>query len=311
MDENYAGICGITETELLKNFQPEIQALAEHLEMTTQEAINEMKKRYDGYRFAKKSEDVYNPFSLLLTFMKRDFGNYWFETGTPSMLVKIVKEENLNPRDFDKDIAISATDIEDYRHGETSIVPLLYQSGYLTIKSYNKMYNEYNLGFPNEEVKYGFLKALLPQYTPQYNKGGFTASRFVKSLRASKTEEFMEQLQAYYASIPYDVVKKEFKREQFYQFVFYQLFTLMGQFVETEVKSSKGRADAIVKTETTIYVFEFKMDDRSTAEAALAQIDQRDYPIQYTADHRPTVKIGVEFSVEDGGIKRWLVAENN
>jgi hypothetical protein len=309
MDNKYAEICGISETELVHYFKPEIDALAKATGQTRNEALAEIKKRYDGYHFAKVSADMYNPFSVLNTFDKLDFGSYWYETGTPTMLAKQVKNERLDLRDFDEDIAISESEIKDFRPGETSVIPLLFQSGYLTIKSYDPGYNVYNLGFPNEEVKYGFLKNLLPTYAPARVStiNSFFAGKFVRDLRENNVEGFMTQLTAFYASIPYDAVKKEDKTEQHYQFVFYLLFKLMGQFVDIEVKSGKGRADAVVKTGNAIYVFEFKMDANATAEEALAQINDKGYLIPYAADTRQLVKIGVEFSVEQNGIKRWLM----
>ena len=309
LDEQYAGICGISETELLNYFEPEIQVLAEKRRMSFDAAFAEMKKRYDGYRFAKEGEDMYNPFSVLNVFNSNDFGYYWFKTGTPTFLVKMLKNSNFDIRKLNNDVTIAVESIDDYRFDETSLEPLLYQSGYLTIKSYDEKYDEFILGFPNEEVKYGFLKELLPVFAPQVklNKT-FSASRFIKALDKGEVEEFMILLKAFYASISYDAIKQEHRDEQFYQHVFYLLFTLMGQYVETEVKSANGRADAVVKTDDSIYVFEFKIDERSTAEAALAQIDEKGYLIPYSADGRRLVKIGVEFSQEDKGIKRWLVA---
>jgi hypothetical protein len=168
------------------------------------------------------------------------------------------------------------------------------------------------LGFPNEEVEYGFLKELLPAFAPQVIKDdSFSTSRFTKALAKGDVEQFMDILTAFYASIPYDAVKQEHRDEQYYQHLFYLLFTLMGQFVETEVKSAKGRADAVVKTTDSIYVFEFKMDENSTAEDALAQIDAQGYLVPYSADHhRRLIKIGVEFSKEEKGIKRWLMKQD-
>ena len=308
-DKRFAGICGITQTELETYFKPELNALAKETHQTCDEALAEMRKRYDGYHFAPESENVYNPFSILITLSKRTFGSYWFETGTPSMLARQVRNENLNPRDFEGDIAISAEDVKDYRPGETSIIPLLFQSGYLTIKDYDADFDVYSLGFPNQEVKYGFMKNLLPAYAPAdiSTLTSFFAGKFSRSLRDGDVNGFMEQITAFYASIPYDAIPKTHKSEQHYQFIFYLLFALMGQFIETEVKSSKGRSDAIVRTKNAVYIFEFKMDDKATAEDAIAQIENKGYAIPYTADHRPIVKIGVEFSLNEGGIRRYLI----
>jgi hypothetical protein len=307
LDENFAGICGISEKELLHDFQLEIQALADKRNLTFDGAFHELKKRYDGYRFAKVSEDMYNPFSVLNTFIKLDFACYWFATGTPTFLVKALRNQNYDIRKFDNDVQIAANSVMDYRFENQNLVPLLYQSGYLTIKTYDTVLDEYTLGFPNEEVKYGFLNELLPAYvlTP-IATGNFSITGFLRQLMKDDVEGFMTSLQAFFAAIPYDAVKQEHRDEQYYQHVFYLLFSLMGQFVDTEVKNNRGRADAVVKTADSIYVFEFKMDENATAEDALKQINDRDYAIPYTADHRKTVKIGVEFSQKERGVKRWI-----
>jgi len=309
LHEKYAEICGISEEELLQNFQPEIQALAERKKMTCEEAFAQLKKRYDGYHFAKESVDIYNPFSILNTFNSLDYAYYWFATGTPTFLVKHLTNTGFDIPILENNVTIAANSLMDYRAENEDIVPLLYQSGYLTIKKYDNELNEYILGFPNEEVKYGFLNELLPQFTPSFgvSSSKFSATGFIKLLRIGDIESMMKMLQAYFATIAYDTIPQKLQREKFFQFVFWQLFTLMGQFVQTEVKSNKGRADAVVKTADSIYVFEFKMDDNATAEDALKQINSKDYAIPYTTDCRKIVKIGVEFSQTEKGIKRWLI----
>jgi hypothetical protein len=308
MDEEFAGICGISETELMQIFQPEIEALARRRKMTYDAAVAEIKKRYDGYHFAKECEDMYNPFSVLNTFKKLDFANYWFKTGTPTVLVKHLKNIGYDIRKLENGVSIAANSIMDYRVEYSNYIPLLYQSGYLTVKKYRPEIDSFVLGFPNEEVKYGFLNELLPAYVPLATSGiSFSANDFAETFLEGDIEEMMIQLKAFFASIPYDVEYKRNKDEKYYQLVFYLLFALMGQFVRTEVKSAAGRADAVVWTADTIYIFEFKMDDNATAEAALAQINSKDYAIPYSADHRETVKIGVEFSVTDNGVKRWII----
>ena len=309
LNENFAEICGISETELLQNFQPEIQALAERRKMTYEQTFSELKKLYDGYHFAKVSADIYNPFSVLNTFGNLDFAYYWFATGTPTFLVKHLANTGFDIPILENNVTIAANSLMDYRVENDDYVPLLYQSGYLTIKEYDRELNAYTLGFPNEEVKYGFLNELLPQFTPSFgvSSSKFSAIGFIKLLRVGDIENTMKMLQAYFATIEYDKIPKVLHREKFYQFVFWQLLTLMGEFVQTEIKNNKGRADAVVKTADTIYVFEFKMDDNATAEEALKQINSKDYAIPYSADHRKVVKIGVEFSLTEKGIKRWLI----
>ena len=307
LDEQFAEICGISEKELLEQFQPELHALAKKTGKTYDETVAELKKRYDGYQFSKKGTNIYNPFSLLKTFFHMDYNHYWFKTGTTTFLAKTLLNNHENIRKFgEDDVTIEVSEIDEYRANETSLTPLLYQSGYLTIKSYNQEDDEFILGFPNEEVKYGFLKELLPAFAPPILSNRFSASRFAKALKKGDVVDFMTQLTAFFASIPYDAIKKEHRDEQYYQHIFYLIFELMGQFVKTEEKSNKGRADAVVKTDDSIYVFEFKMDANDTAEAALEQIDKSGYMIPYTADHRRLVKIGVEFNKEEKGIKRWL-----
>jgi len=304
LNKQFAEVCGISETELLQNFQPEIQALADENSLTYEQAFAELKQRYDGYHFAKESADIYNPFSVLNTFKKLDFAYYWFATGTPTFLAKALRNQNYDIRKFEDNVLIDEPSIMDYRVENQNLIPLLYQTGYLTIKSYEK--NLYTLGFPNEEVKYGFLKELLPAFvlTP-IATGNFSVVEFMQQIRNGNIEGFMNSLKAFFAAIPYNAIKQEHRDEQYYQHVFYLLFTLIGEFVETEVKNNKGRADAVVKTADSIYVFEFKMDNNATAEAALAQINSKDYAIPYTLDHRRLVKIGVEFSQTEKGVKRW------
>ena len=311
LEEQYAGICGISETELIHYFKPELQALANKTEKTYDETVAEMKKRYDGYLFAVKGENMYNLFSVLNVFDSNAFRHYWFKTGTPTFLVKALESNNYDIRKLNHDITLAAGSIDDYRADATSLIPLLYQSGYLSIKSYDDSLDAFTLGFPNEEVKYGFLNELLPAYVPVSRLDeSFSVIAFIKSIRNGNVDDFMNLLTAFYASIPYDAIKQKHRDEQYYQLIFYLLFTLMGQFVETEVKSASGRADAVVKTADSIYVFEFKIDENATAEDALAQIDGKGYLIPYSTDSRRLVKIGVEFSIEGNGIKRWLKVEN-
>jgi hypothetical protein len=245
---------------------------------------------------------------LLNTFSAQKYRFYWFATGTPTFLVKALRNQNFDIRKFEDDIYISANAVMDYRAENQNLVPLLYQTGYLTIKLYEHDEDSYVLGFPNEEVKYGFLNELLPAFvlTP-ITTGNFSVIEFLRQLKNGDIEGFMTSLKAFFADIPYDAIKQKHRDEQYYQHVFYLLFTLMGQFVQTEVKNNKGRADAVVKTANNIYVFEFKMDDNATAEDALAQINSKDYVIPYTADYRKLVKIGVEFSQTEKDVKRWLI----
>jgi hypothetical protein len=303
MDKKYAGICGISETELTNFLVPEIKNLAEELEKTYDETLNELRKRYNGYHFAKKSEGIYNPYSLLRTFNGGELRNYWFETGTPTFLVKMLKNTDLDIKSFEKDVKIPARSINDYRAENGNPLPLLYQSGYLTIKGYDERYKNYILGFPNEEVEYGFLNELLPAYMPKISTvSEFSVEHFIDDLQAGDVDSFMNRLRAFFADVPYDL---ENKTEKYFQTVFYLLFKLMGQFIEAEPHSAKGRADAVVVTDNTVYVFEFKITGRGTAETALRQIDDKGYAIPFTAGNKNIVKIGAEFDTDERGLKNW------
>jgi len=307
LDDRYAEVCGISETELLEQFQPELHALAKKTGKTCDETVAEVKKRYDGYRFASEGANMYNPFSLLSTFMQNKYAYYWFKTGTPTFLANTLQKSGFDIRKLNNNITIQVKDIDEYRAGETSLTPLLYQTGYLTIKSYNASLDAFTLGFPNEEVKYGFLNHLLPAFIPKWGlDDSFSIITFIDAVQSGDVDDFMNLLRAYYAAIPYDLEDNRDKDEKYYQLICYLLFTNMGQFVDTEVKSARGRADVVVKTDDSIYVFEFKMEENATAEEALAQIDRQGYLIPYTADRHRLVKIGVEFSREARGIKRWL-----
>ena len=304
MNEKFAGVCGISQSELIGNFEPEIQALAERQKMSYDETLAELKKRYDGYHFCENTEGMYNPFSLLNTFSNNALRYYWFSTGTPTFLAKMLKDAQFDIPNLENDVMIEAPSIADYQVGDESPLPLLYQTGYLTIKDFDTQFSEYRLGFPNEEVKYGFLRELQRQYAPQaLFKPEFSISQFVRELKAANVDGFMTRLRAYFADIPNDLSNKT---EKDFQTIFYLLFKMMGQFVQTEVKSAIGRADAVVWLQDTIYVFEFKLAENATAEAALAQIDDKGYLIPYSAGERNVVKIGAEFSRAERTLSRWI-----
>jgi len=306
--EEYSGICGISTSELTNYFEPEINALSVKLGKTYDETLFELKKRYDGYHFSENSEGMYNPYSLLRTFVAGKLRDYWFETGTPTFLVRMLKNLEFDLKSLEKDVLIPSRAISEYKVESVNPIPLLYQTGYLTIKDYNEQKNLYTLGFPNEEVKYGFLYELLPAYMPKTDiLTEFYVWNFIDDLQAGNVDNFMTRLKAFFAGIPYDLNDKT---ERYYQFVFYLLFKLMGQFIEVEPHSAIGRADAIVITKDTVFAFEFKLTGNGTAETALKQIDDRGYLIPFTAGNKKLVKVGAEFSLEERGLKRWVVAND-
>jgi hypothetical protein len=308
MNEDYAGICGISETELAF-FEPEINKLSVKLGVTYEETLGELKKRYDGYHFIENSEGIYNPYSLLRTFVAGRLSDYWFQTGTPTFLVRMLKDMDFDVKSLERNVVIPARAIFEYKFAINNPVPLLYQSGYLTIKDYNARYDKYTLGYPNEEVKYGFLYELMPVLMPDTDiLTEFFVGNFVEDLEAGNVESFMTRLKAFFAGIPYDL---DNKTEKHYQTIFYVFLKLMGQFIEVEPHSAVGRADAVITTADAVYVFEFKLTENTSAENALKQIDDNGYLIPFTAGNKRLVKVGAEFSTEVRGLSRWVVEEPN
>ena len=303
MDYDFGTICGITHQELTSNFDPEIEILAKANGLEKEETVAQITQQYDGYRFHHKSEGVYNPFSVLNAFDKKEFGNYWFQTGTPTFLVKLLQKADYDLRTLMDGVEASTSTFTEYRVEEDNPIPLIYQSGYLTIKDYDKEFKIYTLGFPNDEVRYGFLNFLVPFYTPVTDdKKNFYIGRFVQELRKGDIDSFMQRFEAFFADFPYELNDKT---ERHYQVVVYLIFKLMGQFTQAEVHSSKGRADAIVQTPDYVYIFEFKLN--GTAEEALQQINDKGYAVPFLSDNRQVMKIGVEFSAETRNVKRWLM----
>lgn len=301
---DYATLCGITKDELLQNFRPELETLATSNGMSYDEAVDKMTCLYDGYHFSQYSEGVFNPFSVLNAFKSKMFDSFWFQTGTPTFLVELLKKSEYDLRTLLDGVEAPASSFTEYRVDANNPIPLIYQSGYLTIKDYDREFHNYLLEFPNDEVRYGFINFLVPYYTSMVNSDqNFYIGKFVQELRSGDCDAFLTRLQAFFADFPYEL---NAKTERHYQVVFYLVFKLMGQFTQAEVRSARGRADAVVKTPKYIYVFEFKLN--GTAEEALAQIDDKKYLIPYQSDGRELVKVGVEFSAEERNIGRWLVA---
>ena len=308
MEEDYAGLCGITQTELETNFQPDIQTLAIRQNIDYPQALAALKQWYDGYLFHPAGEGMYNPYSLLSAFAKKEIKSYWFSTGTPTFLVNYLKEAHYYIPDLDGKVELDEDGLQTYRAIAQDTLPILFQAGYLTIKKYISDLRLYQLGFPNDEVRYGFLHNLLPAYSDvPFGQTGVWIGRFVQDIRNSKVDEFMERMQAIIASIPYDnFTDKNLKlREQNYQTAVYLVFALMGQFVQTEVHSAKGRADCVVKTADTVYIFEFKLSGNGSAEDALTQIRESRYAEQYKADGKKIVLIGAGFEEATRTIKNW------
>ena len=304
MDARYSSICGITDEEMEQNFHPDMEQLAVK-EKTAYETIRErMRRMYDGYHFCQNVEGVYNPFSVLNALAKQTFSYYWFATGTPTYLVELLQRSNYDLTKLEG-VEVTVNQFADYRAKAEDPVPVIYQSGYLTVKKYDEEFGIYSLGFPNEEVKYGFLQFLVPFYTHvTKEQSNFYIGKFIRELRDGDVEAFLTRLRAFFADIPYELNDQT---ERHYQVVFYLVFKLMGQFTDVEVRSTRGRADAVVKTQDYIYVFEFKLN--GSVSDALRQIDEKGYLIPYTADGRKLVKVGVSFNKEERNLGDWEIVE--
>ncbi|UTY29601.1 ATP-binding protein [Treponema putidum] len=312
MLNDYAEVCGLTQDEIENTFKPEIERLAGNTKNSYDKMIEELKKRYDGYKFSVLGESVYNPFSILSTLDSGELKNYWFATGTPTFLVNYLKDAHYNVPNLDGNVELNEAGIELYRADAKNPLPILFQSGYLTIKEYIEEGNLYRLGFPNDEVRYGFLENLLPAYCSlRPDETGVSIWEFVEDVRAGKVDEFMERMQAIIAGVPYDNLPKDKLklREQNYQTAVYLIFKLMGQFVQTEIYCLKGRADCIAQTKDSIYIFEFKLMSAGSAEDAIAQIKEKGYADQFKTMGKKIILIGSSFDEEERTIGDWKTEE--
>lgn len=304
IDNRFANICGITEQELHTEFKEDILTLAQKNNATEKEVKQLLKEQYDGYHFVEDSEDIYNPFSLLNTFAKMKFGSYWFETGTPTFLVELLKRSKYNLYRLTEEIA-TADSLGGIDSMDSNPVPILYQSGYLTIKRYDKRFRTYTLGFPNREVEEGFIQFLLPAYSStSRSDSAFEMVHFVREVESGNISAFMRRLQSFFADTPYELVRD---LELHYQNVLFIVFKLLGFYTQAEYHTSNGRIDLVIKTDHYIYVMEFKLE--GTAEEALQQINDKQYAQPFASDSRQLYKIGVNFSNETRNIEKWLVEE--
>ena len=312
MLNNYAEICGLTQGEVENTFKPEIERLAKNTNNSYEKMLEELKKRYDGYKFSVLGEQVYNPFSILNVLNAGELKNYWFATGTPTFLVNYLKDAHYNVPDLDGKVELNEAGIEMYSADAKNPLPILFQAGYLTIKEYIAEANMYRLGFPNDEVRYGFLENLLPSYSSlRSDETGVSVWEFVKDVRAGNVDSFMERMQSIIAGVPYDNLPddKLKSREQNYQTAVYLIFKLMGQFVQSEIHCAKGRADCIVHTKDTIYIFEFKLMSAGSADDAIAQIKEKGYASQFKADGKKIILVGSSFDKAERTIGEWKVEE--
>ena len=312
MDSKYAAICGITEDEFANDMAPDIAMLAKVYECTPEEMHAKLKVQYDGYRFAKQSPDIYNPFSLLKCFNQRDIASYWFESGTPTFLIRQMQHFRTDIMGMEH-IEASATSFDRPTEAMTTALPMLYQSGYITIKDYDRETESYILSIPNKEVRVGLIDGLIPAYIGldgSMVQDGF-ALKFYRALRKNNMVAAMEEMKAFLAGIPYvEGFKKKLSEaaasEGFYEYTFWLIFNMMNVYARTQVKCHGGRIDFVVKMPETTYVFELKVN--GTAQEALDQINSKGYALPYQTEDRKVVKVGVKFNRETMTIEDYIIA---
>ena len=310
LDNQYAEICGITEEELRDNFLPEIEQLREELGYSEDAMFNKLRQLYDGYKFAIKGANVYNPFNLLKVFQKLSLGYYWFATGTPTFLAKKLQELRYPLPDLDNNVALTRMDLENPHEFADDPIQILYQAGYLTIKTYNAEYDEFTLGFPNDEVRYSFWELLLKCYFLRPATVRLSElSKFIEAVKHGDVDDFMTRMQSFIAGMSYPTTDELNLIEWNYQMVFYLVFRLMGQHVHTEVHNIVGRADCVVELKDTIYLFEFKLWSTGSPEDALVQIEEKGYATPYKSSGKKLIAVGASFDEAKRNIGAWKAKE--
>ncbi len=309
-DDAYGEICGITEEELKAGLRPELEEFAAKNGIEAEEALKQLRKQYDGYRFSECGPRLYNPFSLLEALRRGKLENYWYETGTPTFLVNLLQRETFDPRSLELTSPMSMETLKNSEPDGENPVPILFQTGYLTLKEYNARFREFRLGLPNNEVRYAFLENLLPKYLNRKKDSSFFIHEFISDVEEGRVDDFMERVQSIIAGLPYSGEKKEnvTLRERDYQIALYLIFTLMGQYCRSEVHSLKGRADCIVELPGRVYIFEFKLLSSGTPQEAIEQIKKQGYADSYRAGRKEVVLIGASFDEKNLNIGEWQMA---
>ena len=301
MKKEFAEICGITEAEIRTYFEDSLNGMAAENGMTYNEVCSKLKEQYDGYHFGIKTPGVYNPFSLLNALRFKNFENYWFETGTPTFLVELLKHHNYNLNNLTKE-RLTSDVLNCVDSVETNPVPMIYQSGYLTIRDYLPRFEKYLLGFPNKEVETGFFKFLLPAYVPARDTSEFDTSLFVEDVESGDVDGFMQRLQGFFSSANNKIVGD---MEKYFQNALYIIFKIMGFYTEVEHNTSHGCVDILIKTPEYIYVMECKLN--KSAKEALEQIESKGYAAPFAMDKRKLFKIGVNFSSSTRDIDDYAI----
>ncbi|MBE6328928.1 MAG: AAA family ATPase [Bacteroidales bacterium] len=301
LDNRYYNLCGIDEDELRGVLTPYVQRLASVQKISLDKAYSELKRNYDGYHFSEDAPGMYNPFSVLNTLDNLKFGSYWFETGTPSYLVELMQDQDMKLWNITKKL-VSSDVLNSVDIATTEPISVIFQSGYLTIKGYKNEYDGYLLGFPNEEVKRGFLRYLIPRYTSvRPSDTAFEIESFVEEVRGGDISGFMKRLKSFFANTPYDLIKDT---ENHYQNVLFILCNLCGLYTKAEFHTSDGRVDMTIETTDYVYIFEFKYN--GTAEEAMSQIKEKNYAQPFLASDKKIALIGANFSGETRNIEKYL-----
>ena len=302
MDNRYTEICGISEKELHQYFKEDIQKMADKDGVTYEDLSERLRQNYDGYHFAPNTAGMYNPFSILNVLAKQQFGSYWFETGTPTYLVELLQKNDYALAEMDN-IIVGFETLSGIDAADTDAIPVIFQSGYLTIKDFDSRFQSYTLGYPNKEVEMGFTKFLLPYYTgSRSTRSAFEIQNFVREVESGDIDGFFTRLRSFFSDTTYEVIRMQ---ELHYSNVLYIVFKLLGFYTQVEYHTSNGRIDLVLQTPDYIYVMEFKLN--GTAEEALQQINDKGYALPFASDTRALYKIGVNFSHETRNIDRWVV----
>ena len=302
MDESYAAICGISEAEIRSQMKEDVERLAVKLEITPEDVLLKLKENYDGYHFTYPSPDIYNPFSLLMSMAKGKIDSYWFGSGTPTYLIKMLGKFGVNPSDIGPKQA-KASIFDAPTETMTNITPLLYQSGYITIKDYNKILDLYTLDIPNKEVRLGLMESLLPNYVGNETPEATTMVAYLfYDIQNGDMDSALRRLQAFLSTVPYC---DNTKYEGHYQQLFYVIFSLLNYYVDIEVRTPRGRVDVVLRTKTTLYVMELKLD--KTAGEAMEQINLKNYPERFSLCGLPVVKVAINFDSERGTVGDWEI----
>ena len=301
MDEPYAAICGITQEEMETQMSEDLDLLASRLETTREQTLERLKDNYDGYHFTWPSPDIYNPFSLLTAFSKGKIDSYWFGSGTPTYLIEMLRKFGVEPSRIGGMEAMAA-DFDAPTERIESIAPLLYQSGYVTIKDYNKETELYTLDLPNREIRIGLLRSLLPYYVQGEGLSNTMVAKMYGSILHDDMDGALRLLQDFLSTVPYC---ERTDTEGHYQQVFYIIFSLLGYYVDVEVRTPRGRVDMVMRTRTRLYVMELKLDQ--SADAAMRQIDLKDYPARFALCGLPVVKVAVNFDSDKRTLKDWRI----